>query len=189
MAQSQLDRLDQAFVGESEKVGAIFGGKARGARGDIQQGALGFNLLAVPERQRIQHEVQVGVLNIVHRNLRGRSDRHRVVVAQISEICSATYERLHVHGKGAALRRFQNFTQIGVGYGDDAPHNRLVARNRAAIFRLDLGPANIEMRFVVKRPREFSGILRERLRREEEGLGPLGNENSGGGPTTSANVM
>ena len=112
--QSQFDRFDQAFVGESDKVGAVFQRKLRRARGYIQQAIFAFDFLAIPERQRIQHEVQISVLYIVHRDLRGEPHGQGVVVAQVSKIGARADQRFHVHGKSAAVRRLQNFPQIGV---------------------------------------------------------------------------
>src|SRR5580704_7501473 len=104
VAQSQLDSFDQTFVGESDKVGAVFYRKLRRTRGYIEQTTFAFDFLAIPERQWIQHKMQISVLYIFHWNLRRGTNGHGVMVAQVAEIRAAADERFHINSECTAVR-------------------------------------------------------------------------------------
>src|ERR1700733_12152727 len=162
VAQPQLYSFDQAFIGEGQKVGAIFCWKLGRAGRDIEQSALGFDLLAISNRQKIEHEVQVCVLDIVNRELRASADNDRVMIAKIAEIRAIADQRLNEHGKGAPLHGPQNFAQVGVRHSDHAPDRRLIAGDSAVIFGLDWGPPNITMSLMIKTRQDFLETVESR---------------------------
>src|ERR1700735_381981 len=170
VSQPQLDGFDQAFVGERQKVGAIFCWKLGCACRDIEQSAFGFNLLAISNGQKIEHEVQICVLNIIDRELCASAYDDRVMIAKISKIRAIANQRLNEHSECAALHGPQNFTQVGVRHSDHAPDWRLVAGDSAVIFGFDLSPLNIEVGLKIKTRQDLletvksSYIRREKIR-------------------------
>ncbi len=66
-AKSQLNGFDQTLVHEGDEIIVVFRRELRRALRHVQQRSLGVNDRAIAQHERIEHVMQVGMLNSVHR--------------------------------------------------------------------------------------------------------------------------
>jgi hypothetical protein len=83
------------------------------------------------------------------------ADDDGVMVPVVAEIGAVADERFDVHGESVVELRIVDFAKIAVRNDHDAANRGLVPRNRAFVFGLNFGPAQIEMSVVVKIGQDF----------------------------------
>ena len=150
MTQAQLHGFDQALVRKGDEIVVIFRGKLRRADRTFKQSPLCKNQLLIAKHERVDHEVQIGMLNRVQRRIGHRSDGDCIMVPGVAEIRASAHERLDVYSKGAIAHRLSDFAQIGVGDHHNLPERGPVGLNERFRFRFNFGPPSIEVSFLVK---------------------------------------
>ena len=153
-SEARLHSLDEALGGEPREVGLVVILEEWRAEREVDYRPLLVEFLRVPHRQRVQHEMQIGVTHAVDVRFGRRRHHDKVFVPVTAGVdLVGSGEQVHVNLEAAAEGPPCGTAHIGVHQRQGVQDRAVVARERLFESRLCLAPKLRDAGFPIE-PRE-----------------------------------